>query len=376
VYALTVVRQPPAKTTLDELSVRTGNGDSLALSPLFSPNVTTYRAAVPYSMDSVFVSVVRTDQLARLESPPDAVPLAVGENTILTRVATQNGDSVTEYRVIIERTFPLLASLTLTATAKGAEVVLAPSFTPEITEYSAIVPFKTSGVQLKAALLPEDTAAGATIEVLPDTNDELPVGQSRMTVRITDADGRSYDYSIEITREEKKELTFTLGNITLNPEWYVSPAMTLYTGGLGTAVSVGANITITEDSDVPSFIKPARLGVAGQIHGVAGDSIDISSYGGFLSLGYRISTESFFAQKWYFPAAFIPRIETGLTYVSINYDDGAFRKGAAFYISPALRADFVFPRLPDVVFGLDMSYVTHIGSFTVGYVSLGLTIEW
>ena len=376
VYTLSVVRESPAKTTLEDLSILNERGEKILLSPPFSSEVTLYQAEVPYSVNSVSITAIPTDDKALLDTPSDDVLLGVGENSFNTSVATQNRDFVSEYKVIIKRSPPLLKTLTLTGEPDNGEIPVDPLFTPQIKRYSASVPYKTKTVKLDASLDSEDLAAGASLEIISGIEGELPVGQPLMTVRVTDAEGNTCDYEVEVSREEKTKLSFDICDVTLIPEWYVTPSAAFYTNGFGFKGNGGVNLSFADEAEIPTLLKPLRLGAGGHLHWGSGNYISIFSCGGFLSTGYAFPTGSFLDERWYFPVAFVPRIEAGVAYVTIDHTDGRYHKGAAFYLSPALRTDFVFPAFPDVLFGLDFSYVAYICSVSVDYLSLGLTVAW
>ena len=376
VYTLSVVREHPAQTTLEDLSILNERGEKISLSPPFSSEVTLYQAEVPYSVKTVSVSTIPTDEKALLDAPSGNVLLGVGENNFNTYVATQNRDSVREYTVTIKRSPPFIKALTLTGGPDNGEIIMDPLFTPQINGYYASVPYKTKTAALTALLNQDDIDAGAAIEILSSDEGELPVGLTVMTARVKDAEGNIYDYKVEVNREERTKLSFDICDITLIPEWYVTPSAAFYTNGFGFKGNGGVNLIFADENEIPALLKPLRVGAGGHLHWGSGNYISIFSCGGFLSTGYFFPTGSFLDEKWFFPSAFIPRIETGIAYVSIDHTDGRYHNGAAFYLSPALRTDFVFPNLPDIVFGLDFSYVAYICPVSVDYLSLGLTVAW
>ena len=141
-YTVTVVREGPAATTLDELTVSETNGDSLVLSPLFSPDITEYRLTVPYSVSLVSVNASAADEEAQIDKEISEVQLSVGDNEFTAVVTDQLGKNPTEYKLIIERSAPLLSFLEIKPEENNEKIILVPEFSPETTVYSVTVPYK------------------------------------------------------------------------------------------------------------------------------------------------------------------------------------------------------------------------------------------
>ncbi len=375
-YTIAVVREGPAATTLDELTVTETNGESLVLSPPFSPDVTEYRVSVPYSVSLVSVALLTTDAAARIDNEISEVQLSVGDNEFTAVVTDQLGKNSTEYKLLIRRSAPLLSVLEIKPEENNKEILLVPGFSPETIFYSVTVPYKTDKLQLNAALSDKDIAAGAAVEIISDTEGELPVGTTETIIRITYNEGKTSDYTVNITREEKDEFTFDVFGISLKPGWYITPSAAFYTEGIGFKLNGGMTVRITEDSDVDDLLKPLRIGLGAHFHEGTGNYLTILSGGGFLSMEYIFQTEKNLPDKWYFPRAIVPRLETGAAYYEIDYTEGLYHKGVAFYLSPAVRTDFIFPGMPEILFGVDISYTSYISSIPVNYISLGTSVSW
>ena len=375
-YTVTVVREGPAATTLDELNAAEKNGERLVLSPPFSPDITEYRLTVPYSVSHVSVNASAADEEAQIDKEISEVQLSAGYNEFTTVVTDQLGKNPTEYKLIIERSAPLLSALEIKPVENNEKIILVPEFNPETTFYSVTVPYKTDKLQINAALNDEDIAAGASVEIISETEGELPAGTSGKIIRITYDEGKILDYTVDITREEKDEFAFDVFGISLKPGWYITPAAAFYTEGFGFKLNGGMTVIITEDSDVKDYLKPLRIGLGAHIHGGSGNYLTIFSGGGFLSTEYIFPTENFLPGQWYFPKAIIPRLETGIAYYGIDYTEGLYHEGAAFYLAPALRTDFIFPAMPEILFGLDISYTSYMSSIPVHYLSIGAAVSW
>ncbi len=373
-YKLLIERAAPAVTTLDNVSVLSSDGSNIELIPAFSPNVTSYRAVVPYSAESVTIDLVPTDNDALLQTDHAEVPISVGDNEFATLITDQSGNSAAEYKLVIERSAPALSRLEITGKGQEGKIFMVPDFNPEVTRYNVLVPYSVNSVELAAALGENDRKAGASMEVLPDNGKELPVGTCEKIVRIQYADGKSLDYLVEVTREEKQEITFDIFGISLLPEWYVTPSLSFYTGGAGFKLNGGMTVRVSEESDVDDRLLPLRVGLGAHVHTGAGNYLTILSGGLYLSGEYIFSTESFLPSDWYFPRSIIPRVETGFAYYGIDYTEGIYHEGPAFYLSPAVRTDFVLPLLKEMTFGLDISYTAYISSLPITYLSLGVNV--
>jgi len=375
-YAISVVRQEAAVTTLDGLALTSADGAALALAPPFSSDITEYTVAVPYSVTAVTVSPLPTDAAAVIDHETSDVSLSVGNNEISRVVTDQLGEHPTAYTVMIERSPPLLSDLELRLEGKDGETSITLDSIAGTNSYSVAVPYKTEAYELHATLSSEDIAAGATLEMLPEGGGPLPVGTTTAVVRIVYGAGETSDHVVTITRNEKEVRSFEVFGIGLIPGWYVTPAASFYTRGFGAKLSGGMTVRVTEDSDVKDAVRPLRLGVGAHIHGGTGNYLTILAGGAYLSTEYIVPTGSVLPDRWYLPKALIPRLDTGAAYYAIDYTEGRYREGAAFYVSPALRTDFTFPGLPNVDFGLDLSYTAYVCPVTVTYFTLGAAVSW
>jgi hypothetical protein len=112
------------------------------LSPAFDPGRTSYTANVPYDLDAtvedvlsqIMVTATAADTSARvsLTAPvsetvaehPYTVGLALGDNTIVVAVVSQDGSTVTSYTVVVTRAGNAkLGDLTL-----SDDIALSPAF--------------------------------------------------------------------------------------------------------------------------------------------------------------------------------------------------------------------------------------------------------
>ena len=375
-YTIAIVRQEPALTTLKELTVTAADGKALVLSPSFSSDITEYTVSVPYSVSSVSVNPIPMDAAALIEGGISEVHLSAGNNEITTVVTDQLGKNPREYKLSIQRSIPLLSVLEIKMEKNSEKIILVPEFIPETTVYSVTIPYKTDKLKINAALIDKDIAAGASVEIITETEVELPVGTTGKVIRITYDDGKTFDYRVDITREEKDKFTFDIFGISFIPGWNITPSASFYTAGFGFKLNGGMTLRIAEDSTVNDALRPLRVGLGAHLHGGAGNYLSILSGAGYLSAEYMFKTANLLPDQWYFPKTIIPRLETGAGYYGIDYTEGTYIEGAAFYVSPGLRTDFIFPALPNIDFGIDLSYTAYIGPVTVTYFSLGVSVSF
>ena len=375
-YTLIINRNPPAITTIEDISITSSKGDNIEITPALNPEITTYTAVVPYSVESVSINVTPTDEEAVLETEYAEVTLTVGDNKLTTTVTDKLGKHSREYNLTIERAAPLLSNLEIGLEGDNGETLIPIELISGTNSYSVEVPYKTDTLQLHAVLSDEDIAAGASVEIISAAEGELPVGTTETIIRITYAEGKTSDYTVKITREENDDFSFDVFGISLIPGWNITPSASFYTEGFGFKINGGMTVRIAEDSEVNDALRPLRIGLGGHFHGGSGNYLTILSGGGYFSAEYIFHTENFLPDQWYFPKAFIPRLETGAAYYGIDYTEGIYREGMSFYLSPAVRTDFIFPGLPNINFGIDLSYTVYIGPVTVTHLSLGASVSW
>ena len=371
-YTFSVIRQPIPGTTLKSLSVRADSGATLELKPGFSPDVTDYEITVQYPVKTVTVKAEKADERAILDSPAAAVNLSLGDNEIVSTVTTKSRKMLTSYKVMVKRNPPAIAMFTVTAMNKGKEIETTDlDFEPETTAYNLTVPFKATSVKLDALLRPEDEAAGAKIEALnlPEGG-RLEVGDNNLSVRVTDAEDNTYDYTVTVTREK-------LVNFSLDHEWFVTPSVAIYTNGMGGSADGGINFMFADNSKVPVVLNHLSLGVGGKVSLAAGNYITVLTCGGYVRSGYKISTDDLFEYHWFLPTAFIPRVDMGFSYIHLGYaDSDNMVDEAALYFAPGIRMDFVLPKTQNIKFGLDFSYALYLGSIPVDCLNAGITVAW
>ena len=180
------------------------------LAPSYSPSITNYTASVANTVTSIKVTPTLADPNAKVKvngipvnskSPGASIPLAVGNNTITTRVTSRNGTNVKTYTIKVTR------AKSPDATLSGLLVknaTLGPKFKSTTTGYATSVPISTKSVRIKA------TATSGTAKIkINGTNVKsetlstaipLKSGANRIKVVVTAQDGTTKTYKITVTR--------------------------------------------------------------------------------------------------------------------------------------------------------------------------------
>ena len=87
---------------LKTLSVKTGDGTAVTLSPSFSYGTLNYTAKVSASVKSVTISGITVSSLAKITAGTGTVTLTDGENVLKVTVKAQNGSTKT-YTITITK---------------------------------------------------------------------------------------------------------------------------------------------------------------------------------------------------------------------------------------------------------------------------------
>jgi len=273
--ALASVQNSP---DLSGLSLSSGT-----LSPTFDPATTVYSASVLYAVSSINVTAASAVNCASISvngSPvtsglaSQAIPLAQGDNTIVTVVTAPDGVTTKTYTIIVRRLPPSpVCSLSNLVPSSGT---LSPSFASTTTSYAATVNYLASSITVTPTLTDTtatinvngtSVASGAASGAIP-----LVVGTNTITTVVTAQDGTTTStYTLTITRS-------SLSLFTYNTAHDVPVTATSYTATgtvnlvLGFTPPTGTNLTVVNNTGI-GFIT-------GQFSNLAqGQMVDLS-YGG------------------------------------------------------------------------------------------------
>ena len=220
-----------------------------ALSPVFAAATTSYTASVPNVTASIAVTptaahagaTITVNGSAVASGDASNVALVIGDNTIDTVVAAQDGTQKT-YRVVVTR---LSNDANLTNLVLNAGT-LAPLFASGTTGYTASVPFETGSI----TVTPTAAESHATITVFGNAvasgaasgNIPLNVGINAIDTVVTAQDGTTMlTYTVTITRGDNANLAaLSLSDGTLTPAF--ASGTISYTALVSAAT---ASITVT-----------------------------------------------------------------------------------------------------------------------------------
>ncbi|MBQ8815617.1 MAG: cadherin-like beta sandwich domain-containing protein [Lachnospiraceae bacterium] len=199
-YTVTIVRKVDKDASLSALSV-TG----YELTPAFGSGVYEYSVTIPAEADKVEIKATATSKLAKVEVG-NGENLAFGENVITVKVTAGDGVTVSEYKVKVTRQAATDATLSELSVA-GFE--LSAAFDPEVKEYSVAIPEDQAALEITA----KATSSLAKVEITGA--EEIPVGESVITVKVTAGDGETVlEYLIRVTRPEATDTTLSALSVT------------------------------------------------------------------------------------------------------------------------------------------------------------------
>ncbi len=188
----------PAKSNNANLSAINTNGlNGASLTPSFSPSVTEYAAAVPYNYNSGCLMGTKADTKATIdESKACNSNLQVGANTLSITVTAEDGVTKKTYTVVVTREAAMLSNNA--NLSKMTDFRLTPAFSPDITNYTATLPYYNTEYCLDGSRA--DT--NATIDFTNAGCKALSVGQNTLSLTVTAEDGvTKKTYTVVVTRE-------------------------------------------------------------------------------------------------------------------------------------------------------------------------------
>jgi len=249
-YATTVTRAAPLSSDnrLSALSLSSGT-----LSPAFASGTTGYTASVANATTSLTVTPTVADGTATVTvngvattsgSVSGSIALAVGWNTITTRVTAQNGTPL-DYTVTVLRAGSANADLSALSLSNGT---LAPAFASGTTSYTASVNNATTTLSVTPTIT--DATASVTVNGVAVASGNasgalaLNVGANTITTEVTAQNGTTTKtYTTTVTRAASSNANLSalaLSSGTLSPVF--NAATTGYTASIAAGVS---SLTIT-----------------------------------------------------------------------------------------------------------------------------------
>ncbi len=180
----------------------------IELSPAFNSDIASYSGNVDYTLERTTISAISADNNATIkinntETSYKGINLNIGNNLISVDVTAEDGITSKSYSINIKRDAepinPTVAKLSI-LTASG--ITLNPTFSGDITNYSATVSYNVDRTTISAITLEN----GATVKIndtLSSTKEiYLNIGSNIISVEVTAVDGITKNtYTITINRE-------------------------------------------------------------------------------------------------------------------------------------------------------------------------------
>ena len=256
-YSIEVSRAPSDNAALSYLQLSKGT-----LAPLFAPHITSYSASVGNDVTSLTVTPSTSNDNATVTvngnevirgSASDAIPLALGNNTIPVVVTAQDGTTTQSYSITVTRAAADASDVaTLSALSLSPES-LNETFVSSTTSYTANVLNSVASVTLTAAATNDNARLTLTVndEDVESTGSsasadiDLREGETtRIRIKVTAQDGETTQtYSIEVSRAPSDNAALShlqLSEGTLAPLF--APHITSYSASVGNDV---ASLTVT-----------------------------------------------------------------------------------------------------------------------------------
>lgn len=209
-YIVNVNRKNPSEpkedkksndTYLNSLTVK-----GAELSPKFDKDRSSYEITVPYEIDKLDISYITSDKKAKVEIL-DNEPLLVNQKqTIRVKVTAEDG-SVREYTINATRSAMSSNTNLKTLTVDG--FMLAPLFDKDTLNYKVTVKPNTDALDLIA--LAENP--NAKVEIFG--NSDFKEGNNTIMIRVTDENGFSKIYQIDVEKPERSIFGMSIGEFLM-----------------------------------------------------------------------------------------------------------------------------------------------------------------
>jgi len=286
VYKIVVMRMTSSDANLSSLTMTTGTGTPVTLTPSFTSSGTSYNAVIATTNTSVRVAGVPEEAHATVAySGTSGLVLGLNANTVKITVTAQDGVTKTVYRVLVTRANSN-AKLTALKISSGT---LAPVFSGTVYSYStASVHAALSSVTVTPTLSDTNATVQACINggayslVRSGTaSSALPLqtGSNRVDVLVTAQDGvTTLTYSIGLTRTLPAVTTGTAtrlrqdgatmngianaDGLTVNL-FYRYGLTTAYTGGTVSAVNLIDSTNVASGTQAVPFTSDQLVGLSG-----------------------------------------------------------------------------------------------------------------
>lgn len=167
------------------------------INPKFNKNTSNYSVTVPYEVDKLDLTYVTNDSNAKVKVNGNNNFLVGEMNTVEIEVTAEDG-TIRIYTLNVTRSTQNgktdLKELTVT------NGTLSPNFDPNVLEYNVKVDGKTDKLDIKA--IAKDT--DSKVEIIG--NDNLKEGNNTVLVKVTDKNGFTKYYTMNVEKSPKKTI--------------------------------------------------------------------------------------------------------------------------------------------------------------------------
>lgn len=174
------------------------------MEPSFNKDVNTYNIKVPYEVEKLDLSYITSNEKSKVEITGNEDFKVGSVNTVEIKVTAEDG-SVRIYSLNVTRS--TASSKTDLKDITIDNVNITPKFDPNNQEYTAKVDGTTNKLDIKAT----PTDSSSKVEIIG--NENLKVGHNTVLIKVTDKDGFTKYYTIDV--EKGKEESKVLGLTTL-----------------------------------------------------------------------------------------------------------------------------------------------------------------
>ena len=165
------------------------------MEPSFNKNVNSYNIKVPYEVEKLDLSYITSNEKAKVEITGNENFKVGSVNTVEIKVTAEDG-SIRIYSLNVTRS--TASSKTDLKDITIDNVSITPKFDPNNQEYTAKVDGNTNKLDIKAT--PSDSSS--KVEIIG--NENLKVGHNTVLIKVTDKDGFTKYYSIDVEKEKEE----------------------------------------------------------------------------------------------------------------------------------------------------------------------------
>lgn len=198
VYSINVVRAAAANKADEEekkssnnylKSLTTHDG---ALTPEFNKGTTSYSIKVPKDVTKLSLSALAEDEKAKIEISGNS-GFEVGKVHSVTVTVTAEDGSQRVYTINVTRMDQ--EAKTDLESLEVEDYDLKPAFSKDVDKYSIVVPYDTKEIDVTAIPADKDSS----VEIIG--NKDLAVGNNTVLVKVTDKNGFTHVYEINVRRQ-------------------------------------------------------------------------------------------------------------------------------------------------------------------------------